>query len=56
MSTHLVLGGGGAMGAFQAGALVALLDAGVVPDALYGSSAGALNAAFLASRPDLSRA
>jgi len=56
VSTHLVLGGGGAMGAFQAGALVALLDAGVVPDALYGSSAGALNAAFLASRPDLSRA
>jgi NTE family protein len=44
------------MGAFQAGALVALLDAGVVPDALYGSSAGALNGAFLASRPDLSRA
>lgn len=54
--THFVLGGGGAMGAFQAGALVALFEAGVVPDALYGCSAGALNAAFLASRPDVARA
>jgi predicted acylesterase/phospholipase RssA len=53
---HLVLGGGGALGAFQAGALVGLLDAGLVPDALYGCSAGALNAAFLASRPEASRA
>jgi predicted acylesterase/phospholipase RssA len=54
--THLVLGGGGALGAFQAGSLLALLEADVVPDALYGCSAGALNAAFLASRPDVDRA
>lgn len=54
--THLVLGGGGAMGAFQAGAVLALFDAGVVPDAMYGCSAGALNAAFLASRPTVGRA
>jgi predicted acylesterase/phospholipase RssA len=54
--THLVLGGGGAMGAFQAGTLAALLEAGVVPDAVYGCSAGALNAAFLAVRPDAERA
>jgi predicted acylesterase/phospholipase RssA len=54
--THLVLGGGGAMGAFQVGALLALLEGGVVPDSLLGCSAGALNAAFLASRPDLERA
>jgi predicted acylesterase/phospholipase RssA len=53
---HVVLGGGGALGAFQAGALVGLLEAGVVPGALYGCSAGALNAAFLASRPDAARA
>jgi predicted acylesterase/phospholipase RssA len=53
---HLVLGGGGALGAYQAGALQALLQAGIVPDALYGCSAGALNAAFLASRPDAARA
>jgi len=44
------------MGAFQAGALLGLLERGVVPDALYGCSAGALNAAFLAARPDASRA
>ncbi len=53
--THIVLGGGGAMGAFQAGALATLLDSGVVPDALYGCSAGALSAAFLAQRPDAAR-
>jgi predicted acylesterase/phospholipase RssA len=53
---HLVLGGGGALGAFQAGALVGLLEAGIIPDALYGCSAGALNAGFLASRPDALRA
>lgn len=53
---HVVLGGGGALGAFQAGSLLGLLEAGVVPDALYGCSAGALNAAFLASRPDVGRA
>ena len=54
--TRFVLGGGGAMGAYQAGALLALLKEGVHPDALYGCSAGALNAAFLAARPDLERA
>lgn len=54
--THLVLGGGGAMGAFQAGGLLALLQAGVVPDTMHGCSAGALNAAFLAGRPDVERA
>lgn len=54
--TRFVLGGGGAMGAYQAGCLLALLEAGVQPDALYGCSAGALNAAFLAARPDVERA
>ncbi len=43
--------GGGALGAFQVGGLVALAEAGIVPDALFGCSAGALNAAFLASDP-----
>src|SRR3712207_6576918 len=51
--THLVLGGGAAMGAFQAGALLALFEAGLRADVLHGSSVGALNAAFLAMRPDL---
>ncbi|SNS12642.1 Patatin-like phospholipase [Geodermatophilus pulveris] len=54
--THVVLGGGAAMGAFQAGGLLALLEAGVPVDALHGSSVGAVNAAFLAVRPDRERA
>jgi predicted acylesterase/phospholipase RssA len=53
---RFVLGGGGAMGAYQAGALLALFEHGLHPDALYGCSAGALNAAFLASRPSTDRA
>lgn len=43
-----VLGGGGARGAFQVGALHALLEAGIIPDILVGTSAGAVNATFLA--------
>lgn len=54
--TLLVLGGGGSLGAYQAGALVALMETGVVPDALFGCSAGGLNAAFLAARPTTQRA
>ncbi len=45
-----VLGGGGARGALQVGALRALLEAGYVPDILVGTSIGAANAAFLALR------
>lgn len=54
--TIFVLGGGGALGAFQAGGILALLEAGVVPDAMFGCSAGALNAAFLATDPTVERA
>jgi NTE family protein len=43
-----VFGGGGARGAFQVGALRALLEAGYQPDILVGSSAGAFNASLLA--------
>lgn len=43
-----VLGGGGARGALQVGALRALLEAGYIPDMLVGTSIGAVNAAFLA--------
>jgi NTE family protein len=42
------LGGGGARGALQVGALRALLEAGVHPDLLVGTSIGAVNAAYLA--------
>lgn len=54
--THFVLGAGGAMGAYQAGAVLGLLEAAIVPDVVHGCSAGALNAAFLAARPDVRRA
>jgi len=47
-SLAFVLGGGGARGALQAGALRALWEAGLRPDLWVGTSAGAVNAAFLA--------
>ncbi|HRN68748.1 MAG TPA: patatin-like phospholipase family protein [Promineifilum sp.] len=43
-----VLGGGGARGAFQVGALRALYEAGLKPDLLVGTSIGAVNAAAVA--------
>lgn len=43
-----VLGGGGARGALQVGALRALLEAGYQPDLLVGTSVGAINSSFLA--------
>src|SRR5712671_6424655 len=49
--TAFVLAGGGALGALQAGMVHALYERGIAPDLLIGTSAGALNAAFLASRP-----
>ena len=49
--TAFVLAGGAALGAMQAGMIHALYERGITPDLLIGASAGALNAAFLASRP-----
>jgi NTE family protein len=43
-----VLGGGGARGAMQVGALRALFEAGLKPDLLVGTSIGAINATGLA--------
>ncbi len=45
-----VLGGGGAKGALQVGALRALLEAGLQPDLLTGTSVGAVNATYVAAR------
>src|SRR5512136_2192017 len=42
------LGGGGARGAMQVGALRALIEAGFKPDLLVGTSIGAVNATGLA--------
>src|SRR5512147_1365039 len=44
----IVLGGGGARGAMQVGALRALFEAGIKPDLLVGTSIGAINATGLA--------
>jgi NTE family protein len=50
-----VLSGGAARGAVQVGMLEVLLEHGIVPDALVGTSVGALNAAFLGWRADRAR-
>lgn len=50
-----VLPAGGSAGATQVGMLQALLEAGIRPDLLVGSSVGALNAAFIATDPTLQR-
>ncbi len=46
-----VLSGGGNRAAQQVGALQVLLEQGLKPDLLVGTSAGALNATFLAANP-----
>lgn len=48
MTTAFVLSGGGSLGAVQVGMLQALSERGVQPDLLVGTSAGAINAAFVA--------
>jgi NTE family protein len=52
MSRHaFVLGGGGLLGAAEAGMARALLEAGVAPDLVCGTSVGAINGAALAADP-----
>src|SRR5260370_39266902 len=51
MPTAIVLSGGGSLAAVQVGMLQALASHGVAADLLVGTSAGALNAAYLAGRP-----
>ena len=49
----LVLQGGGALGAYQAGVYQALHEAGIEPDWIVGTSIGAINASLIAgNRPD----
>lgn len=49
--TAVVLGGGGVLGAVQVGMLRALVEFGVEPDLVVGTSVGALNGAVLAALP-----
>lgn len=51
----IVMSGAANYGAMQAGALEILMQTGVKPRMLVGSSAGALNAIFLAANPSLER-
>ena len=46
-----VLGGGGHLGAHEVGMLRALLERGVVPDLVLGTSIGAINGALVAADP-----
>lgn len=49
--TALVLQGGGALGAYQAGVYQAMAEAGLHPNWIAGISIGALNAAIIAGNP-----
>jgi NTE family protein len=51
----LVLQGGGALGAYQAGVYEALAEAGIHPDWIAGVSIGAINGAIIAGNPPHSR-
>ncbi|WP_027544943.1 DUF3734 domain-containing protein [Bradyrhizobium sp. WSM2254] len=51
----LLLQGGGALGAYQAGVYEALAEAGIHPDWVAGISIGAINAAIIAGNPAESR-
>ena len=48
-----VLGGGGQLGASEVGMLRALLERGVTPDLVVGTSVGAINGAAVASEPTI---
>jgi NTE family protein len=49
--TGFVLQGGGALGAYQAGAACQLAEADILPDLVAGISIGAINAALIAGNP-----
>ncbi len=52
-SPTFVLSGGGNLGALQVGMMYALVESGLRPGMIVGTSVGAINGAFFASRPDL---
>src|SRR4051812_2623517 len=53
MSVAFVLSGGASLGAIQVGMLQALAERNILPDQVFGASAGALNAAWVAGDPTL---
>lgn len=52
-ATAFVFAGGGSLGSIQVGMLHSLVEAGLAPDFVVGSSVGAFNAAYFAGAPDL---
>jgi NTE family protein len=52
MTTAFVLSGGGSLGSIQVGMVLALAEAGIAPDLIVGTSVGALNGGWIASRAD----
>src|SRR3954469_2805816 len=50
-TTAFVLSGGASLGAIQVGMLRALYERDLAPDLIVGTSAGALNGAYIATRP-----
>lgn len=51
MTRAFVLGGGGVLGATEIGMLRALLEHGITPDLVVGTSVGSINGAFIAADP-----
>ena len=51
LRTAFVLGGGGLLGSNEVGMLRGLLEAGIVPDLVVGTSVGAVNGAAVAADP-----
>ena len=49
--TAFVLSGGASLGAVQVGMIRALYERGIAPDLILGTSVGAVNGAYIASRP-----
>nr|QEO74151.1 hypothetical protein [uncultured bacterium] len=56
MTNAFVLSGGANLGSVQAGMLVGLLESGIRPDLVVGTSIGAANAAYIAADPTTGRA
>src|SRR4051794_6841270 len=56
MTVAFVLGGGGQLGAHEAGMLRALIERGIRPDVVVGTSVGAINGAAIASDPSVAMA
>ncbi|WP_407684855.1 patatin-like phospholipase family protein [Mycobacterium sp. HUMS_1102779] len=52
MTTAFVLSGGASLGSIQVGMLLGLAEAGIMPDLIVGTSVGAVNGGWMASRPD----